>query len=367
MSWKHTNRFGPFGPAVFVLIALFAAGCSKGEGSRVARASAQIEVGPDTIADGTAVPDSDDGRVRAESTVAAKADVMLLEGPKSGPVPAPVFDLRISNIGTVRETRRDLCIEGKPRRVDYQGWTITRSSGEVARKKRISDSGFAEYDQGGRQVVQGGWSAGTTVAHRFAFGEDGTVTQMCTIVGKKPEPLCVSYHYQTIGNSVVITSKNGEVEGRREVQVFNEKGEMIQDVIDDLRRGATYVYRYDDSGRIVSLTRYKVRATVEELTDANLSNEWRFEYDEAGRVAVSTNIDRFGGSSRESSARYTYDKEGNIETVSYGPVDRPHLVTYTYVFDRFGNWIRRTNLSATEGDDTTLTGYEIERTISYFE
>ncbi len=140
---------------------------------------------------------------------------------------------------------------------------------------------------------------------------------------------------------------------------------MVKDRIEDEHNAIEYRYSYTGDGNVKVISLFDLVSIPGLFSADEPSHQWLFEYDNKGRVSKSTKLTLTSEGLTGFPVTYEYDENGNIVSESYGEGENARVVRYTYEFDDHGNWIRQTGWPVS--DDPDVSGYEIVRTISYYE
>lgn len=315
-------------------------------------------------------PHSIDNVLYNESLLRSEPDGLTVESSEQVELPhrpEPVFELRSSIIGAIRANRPEFFRFGKPKTIEFQGWNLSRTNGEIVRKKVRHTAGIREFGKKGHVTGVGTWSDQSIIISRFEYDSGGRVRSTIAVRDGVVIGGTSSYKYEKFGGSIRIQrvrELNGEVV-RTETQSFDSLDRMTDDLVDDGHSGALLKFGYDTTGNVVSIRRFIVQSTPSPFSTEGPSEQWLFKYDDRGRVVESKKLTLTSDGLTGFPVSYEYDENGSIVRETYGEGPDAEVVEYTYEFDDHGNWIRQTGWPVS--DDPNASGYEIERTISYYE
>ena len=281
--------------------------------------------------------------------------------------PATIFAVRSSTIGAVEPLRPEFIRFGRARMVEYQGWDLGRSNGETVRKKLRYAAGVRLFDEKKRVVGNGIWSDGSILISRFEYDEKGGISRSTTARDGVTKKNGIAYEYERLDDSFKISGiqeKTGETV-QTEYQFFNNEDRMTKDLVLGIHGGVQYNYGYDAAGKVTIIVRYDLGTSSDDPSEIEPSEKFLFEYNYKGLPSKFTRLGLSAKGLTGSPISYEYDENGNIVREIYGEGPDAGVVEYTYEFDDHGNWIRQTGWPVS--DDPNVSGYEIERTISYYE
>ena len=238
-----------------------------------------------------------------------------------------------------------------------------------------------EYDEEGRHTKVTTFSAGELyetveytynengdVIREFKIDQQGKRDEFETEIeyyadGTKRKEICVhnrysensvTYQYDEYGNEISAKSEKSE---RISEYTYNDEGlvvKLIQNTGLDGKKKATE-YIYDESGKVIEKTSYPVDrpddkviytytydgedCIKEEETywGRTVTTEYRYVYDENGRLVEQTTIER----NNESTTAYEYDEKGNEIKVIGLDDDGSAYVWYENSYDEEGNLVKK--------------------------
>lgn len=107
---------------------------------------------------------------------------------------------------------------------------------------------------------------------------------------------------------------------------YDDAGNRIKEIWFGLdgAQNRSYTYAYDEDGK--EIERRTFNASGEELTDERMQSQWRYEYDEEGRITEEWKEGLDAGHTREH-YQYEYDEYGNVCKKK----DLTQKITYEYL------------------------------------
>ena len=162
----------------------------------------------------------------------------------------------------------------------------------------------------------------------------GSVTTTSDL-GDGSESITTKYTYDGRGNKLSEVYANGA----KKTYEYNNRNLVVKTQSYDKEGTKTLIsrYRYDDYGKLLEMTDYRVSSETE-----TAYRYTEYTYDQRGRITafaeISQNVQPTADDIKAHQIRYTYNENGNLSKVSY-PTTKDGIQSLSYIYDENG-WLQ---------------------------
>jgi hypothetical protein len=247
-------------------------------------------------------------------------------------------------------SRRDSSVQEVDKMGNKTDWIIFRPDG--SRKWQYT----SEYDLSGNLLEVTEYNDGQLTQHHiYRYNDNGKRIMERMYNGDNVMLWSETFNYDDKGNKIEVVDFNGNGSFRaRYTYTYDERGKPIEEHIYKSEASDKYervITRYDEEGNPIETKQYDERGTLNYIG----------RLDKYGNHLSDVEYNADGSVKNKLGASYRYDPEGNEKEEYNRYVDgSSSKVTSTYVYDQFGNWVRKVVME--EGDVNRI----IERFITYY-